>query len=161
MTPQKDSDHVITEEMKSCAFCGLLVLMSDMLEHTESHMESWGGEELMAENGEHIEESLDENTELMNNKVIKEEIIGNKSQKCSFCPELIEKVKMRDHINKHVAQWDANKSFAEELLSADKDTDDKNTFDEFAESPTEKVVKMKLKKGKQKEINMKSKKMKT
>jgi len=143
MAPQKDSVpvQIRNEEMKNCTFCGLRVLKLDMLKHTESHIENWGGEKLIEEVQEHMEDSLDENTELMNDEAIKEEVRENESQKCSFCPELIEKDKMRNHINKHVAQWGANISDAEELLSTDKDLPNKDTDDEFAGSTTEKVIK--------------------
>ena len=215
ITTKKDSVHVRSEEMKNCTFCGLRVLKKDMLKHTESHMENWGGEQLIIEEGDNTNEPLDENTKLMDDEVIKEEIVENEIQMCSFCPELIEKDKMRDHINEHVAQWgndtadiveshvencggeelkgdkgdnieessdentelmneeevveneslkcsfcpeliekdrmrdhinthveqwSTNTSASEELLSADNFISDKDTDDEFAESPTEKVV---------------------
>ena len=49
--------------MKNCTFCGLPVLKSDMLKHTQLHMEHWEGVE-----NEHIEEPFDENK-------MKEEIV--------------------------------------------------------------------------------------
>ena len=158
MTPHKHPVQERIEEIKNCAFCGLQVLKSDILKHTETHMETWGGEEQMGEDDKHSEESLDykhseeslddkhseetldEISELIDFKTLNCEIVKNEGQKCSFCAELIEMDKMRDHINEHVAQWGNNISVAEKLLGADKDTADEEIEEEFEKSPSEKVV---------------------
>ena len=115
-------------EMKNCTFCGLQVLKSDMLKHTQLHMENWEG----AEN-EDIEESLDESKDVLYANIIKEEIVENDSLKCSFCPEFIKKDKMRIHINEHVSQWETNSSVFKKGVCDTKDKTDKECNFELAE----------------------------
>lgn len=113
--------QVNSKEMKNCTFCDLPVLKADMLKHTQTHINDWRGEDLIVDDDqEQAKESLDEITEEMDTEVPPKEVVEDVNIRCSFCPRVLGKDDIRDHLSEHVAQWEGNSSVSNKNTSSDK-----------------------------------------